>query len=393
MINKAFPVLAMSIFACMLGSGIVVPLLPLYAEDLGAGGLWIGVVYASYPIARVLATPIVGRISDRSGRKRYISIGLFIYGVVSFGFTLVTSAPQLVFLRLLHGVAGAMILPVAQAYVGDISPTGEEGKWMGYANAAFMGGFGFGPLLGGVLSEYLGMDAAFVAMGSLSIIAFVIAIIFLPEITPQRSAAAYPSLRDMAKSTLMSGLISVRLALSMGMATFFAFLPVLAANDLGLSVSLIGTLVATYMLLSAVLAVPFGRIADRLNRKILVVSGCVVSALFLFAVPSGQSFNTLLAIAVVGSIGSAITVPAASALAVQVGREYGMGFSIALLSVAQSVGAAVGPIVGGAVAEYVSLNSAFLLGAVMSVFGAGVFVWLTRRSGWHDGLTHADGLR
>ena len=134
MINKVFPILAISIFSCMLGSGIVVPLLPLYAESLAANGLWIGIIFASYPISRVLATPIVGRISDRSGRKLYISIGLFTYGAISFGFIFTTLTLHLVFLRLLHGIAGAMIFPIAQAYVGDITPTGREGFTMGLFN-------------------------------------------------------------------------------------------------------------------------------------------------------------------------------------------------------------------------------------------------------------------
>ncbi len=370
----------------MLGSGIVIPLLPLYANNLGAGGLWIGIIFASYPVARVLATPIVGRISDRRGRKPFISIGLLAYGVVSFGFIFASTVTQLVFLRLLHGVAGALILPMAQAYVGDLSPPGEEGRWMGYANAAFMAGFGFGPLLGGVLSEYLGMDAAFLAMGSLSIFAFIVATIFLPESISRQSTVSYPSVRDLVRNRLMSGLLIMQLMLTMGGAAFFTFMPLLAANDLGLSTSLIGVLVATFMLLSALLAVPSGRIADRLNRKLLVVVGCAVSSLFLFSVPLGNSFGALLAIAIVGSIGGAITNPAASALTVQVGREYGMGFSIALFSMAQSVGMTVGPIVGGVVTEYASLNYTFLLGGLMPLLGAGLFVWLAKVARQDDPL-------
>ncbi len=149
----------------MLGSGIVVPLLPLYAQSLGASAFWLGVVFASFPIARILATPVFGRLSDRKGRKPLIAIGLLAYGVISFGFAWVNTVFQLASLRFLHGVTGAMILPIAQAYVGDTSPPGEEGKWMGYANAAFMGGFGFGPLMGGVITEHLGMDFAFFTMG------------------------------------------------------------------------------------------------------------------------------------------------------------------------------------------------------------------------------------
>jgi len=233
MIKRAFPILAISIFSCMLGSGIVIPLLPLYAESLGANGFWLGVIFASFPISRVLATPIFGRISDRRGRKQFISIGLFTYGIISFSFIFANTVPQLVLIRLLHGISGALILPVAQAYVGDISPPGEEGKWMGYANAAFLGGFGFGPLMGGVLTEHTGINTTFLAMGSLSLLAFVITILFLPESVPKQSATSYPSFKDLSRSGMMSGLFTFRLTFTMGRATLFTFLPILAANNPG----------------------------------------------------------------------------------------------------------------------------------------------------------------
>ena len=363
----------------MLGSGIVVPLLPLYAESLGANGFWLGVIFASFPVSRILISPVVGRISDRRGRKLFISIGLLAYGIISFGFIFSNTVFHLVLMRLLHGMAGALILPIAQAYVGDIAPPGEEGKWMGYANAAFFSGFGFGPLMGGVLNEHLGISAAFIAMGGLSLLAFVIVIFFLPEITPKQSATSYPSFRDISRSGMVSGLFTVRLTLALGRAIFFTFLPILAAGSLGLRSSLIGTLLAVHILLMSLLGIPSGRMADRLSRKFLVVSGCLVSAVFLVAVPLGQSFGLLLALAVLGSVGSAIAVPAASALAVEEGRKYGMGFSIALFSMALSIGMVVGPIMGGIIIDFAGINSAFYFGAVMTLLGAGLFTWLSNR--------------
>ncbi len=165
----------------------------------------------------------------------------------------------------------------------------------------------------------------------------------------------------------------------MGRAIFFIFLPILAAGNLGLRSSLVGTLLTTHILLILLLGIPSGRIADRLSRRFLVVCGCLVSAFFLVAVPLGQGFGLLLALAVLGSVGSAIAVPAASALAVEEGRKYGMGFSIALLSMSQSIGMVVGPIIGGAVTDFVGINSAFYFGAVMTLLGAGLFTWFTRR--------------
>ncbi len=379
MIKRVFPILALSIFSSMLGAGIVIPLLPLYAESMGASGIWLGAIFAGFSISRTIVTPIFGRLSDRSGRKPFICIGLFFYALISLGFIWADSVSQLVLIRLVHGVAGGMILPIAQAYVGDISPEGEEGKWMGYSNAAFFSGFGFGPLMGGVLTEHLGMDVAFFTMGGLNLLAFFIAVFFLPEISRQKLSASPPlSFKEMSQSGTMVGLFSFRLTLTFGRASFFTFLPVFAATGLGLRPNLIGVLLAVYLLLSSLLGIPAGRIADRFSRRFLVVLGCLISFIYLALVPLAHNFWQLLALCVLGSLGGSIALPAASALTVEEGRKYGMGSAIAVFTVALSIGMAVGPILSGAIVDFTSINSAFYLGAVMALVGAGLFVWFTR---------------
>jgi DHA1 family multidrug resistance protein-like MFS transporter len=374
MIKRAFPILALSIFSSMLGAGIVVPLLPLYAESMGASGFWLGAIFAAYSISRTVVTPLFGRLSDRGGRKPFICIGLLAYAVISLGFVWANSIYQLVLVRLVHGVAGAMILPIAQAYIGDISPEGEEGKWMGYSNAAFFGGFGFGPLMGGVLTEHLGMNFAFITMAGLNLVAFFIAVFFLPEISRKKLAAQpYLSFKEMSRSGKMTGLFGFRLTLTLGRSSFFTFLPVFAAIGLGLRPNLIGVMLAIHILLVSLLGIPSGRIADRLNRRTLVVIGCLVSFAYLALIP--LAYNLL---CILGSFGSAIAVPAASALTVEEGRKFGMGAAIAMFTVALSIGMAVGPILSGLIVDFTSINAAFYFGAVMMLVGAGFFAWFTR---------------
>ncbi len=363
----------------MLGAGIVIPLLPLYAESMGASGLWLGIIFAAFSISRTIFTPIFGRLSDRSGRKLFICIGLFFYALISLGFVWANSVLLLVLIRLVHGVTGAMILPIAQAYIGDISPEGEEGKWMGYSSAAFFSGFGFGPLMGGILTEQMGMNIAFFSMGGLNMLAFFIALFFLPEIS-RKTLAASPNLsfKEMSQSDMMAGLFSFRLTLTFGRAIFFTFLPVFAAFSLGLRPNLIGILLSIYVLLSSLLGIPSGRIADRFSRRSLVVLGCLLSFAYLALVPLAHDFWQLLALCILGSLGGAISLPAASALTVEEGRKYGMGSAIAVFTMALSIGMAVGPILGGVIVDFINIDSAFYFGAVVVLLGAGLFAWFTR---------------
>ncbi len=379
MIRRIFPVLALAIFSSMLGAGIVVPLLPLYAEGMGATGLWLGLIFASFAISRTLVTPFFGRLSDRKGRKLLLVIGLFTYALISFVYVLATEVYQLVLIRLVHGVSGAMILPIAQAYIGDLSPEGEEGKWMGYANAAFFSGFGFGPLMGGMLAAQWGMNLAFITMGVFNLIAFFIAIILLPRSDLRKSATASPlSFMDMRRSSTMVGLFSFRLAIALGRASFFTFLPLLAATRLGLPANLIGLLIAVHVLLMSMLGIAGGRVADIFNRRVLVGIGSIVIFTYLFLVPLAPGFGPLMALCILGSIGSAIATPSVMALTVEEGRKYGMGSAIAAITMAMSIGMAVGPILTGAIVDLIGINAAFYFSAGLALFGAALFMWFTR---------------
>ncbi len=379
MIKKVFPILALSIFSSMLGVGIVAPLLPLYAENLGATGIGIGIIFASFSISRAIFMPITGWLSDRRGRKLFLTIGLLSYSIISLGYIWADSVSQLTLVRLIHGATAGMILPIAQAYIGDIAPEGEEGTWMGYFNAAFFAGFGFGPLIGGVLTDHLGMNFAFSTMGGLNMLAFLIVILFLPEIGQKKTAASlHLSFREMSTSSMVKGLFSFRVAFSLGRGTFATFLPIFAGIYIGLSPTLIGVLLAVNILLMSLFQLYGGYIADRFNRRLLVAVGGLVNLAFLALIPLGSNFWLLLGICALGSLGGAISIPAASALVVEEGKRFGMGSTMAMFTMAFSIGMAIGPLLSGVLADLVNINSVFYFGASMSLVGTSLFIWFTR---------------
>jgi len=379
MIKKVFPVLALSIFSSMLGVGIIAPLLPLYAENLGATGIWLGIIFGGFSISRAVIMPIVGRLSDRSGRKPFLSIGLLSYAIISLGFIWADSVSQLTLVRLIQGAAAGMIIPIAQAYVGDISPEGEEGTWMGYFNAAFFTGFGFGPLMGGVLTDHFGMTVAFSTMSGLNLLAFLIVVLFLPEISHKRMATSpRASFKKMSTSGIVKGLFSYRLSFSMGRGAFATFLPIFAAIYIGLSPTLIGVLLAVNILLMSLLGIYGGNIADRFNRRALVVLGSLTNLTYLVLIPLAGNFWHLLGLCTLGGLGGAISMPAASALIVEEGRKFGMGSTIGIFAMAFSIGMAIGPLLSGVIADLANLDSVFYFAASMGLVGTSLFVWFTR---------------
>ncbi len=363
----------------MLGVGIIAPLLPLYAESLGATGVWLGIIFAGFSISRAIFMPFVGRLSDRSGRKMFLSIGLIAYAIISLGYIWANSVSQLTLVRLVHGVAGGMIIPVAQAYVGDISPVGKEGTWMGYFNAAFFTGFGCGPLMGGALTDHFGMNVAFSAMGGLNLIAFLVVVLFLPKISRRKTATdTHLSFRKMSGSGVVKGLAIFRMTKGLARGSFITFLPIFASIYLGLSLTLIGVLLTVNVLLMALLLAPFGKIADRFNRRGMIILGSLVIFTYLILIPSAHNFWQLLLLCAFGGFGSAISMSAVSALSVKEGRKFGMGSIVAVVGTSLSIGMVIGPILSGVVADFADINSVFYVTAGIVLLGTSAFAWFTR---------------
>ena len=378
-IKRIFPILALSIFSSLLGVGIIAPLLPIYAENLGATGIWLGVIFAGFSISRIFVTPVAGRLSDRRGRKRLLAIGLFAFAVTSFGYIWANSVAGLFLVRFLQGAASGMILPIAQAYIGDIAPEGEEGKWMGYFNATFFTGFGIGPLMGGFLTEQLGMNAAFYAMGGLNLLAFLGVALFLPEISTRKKATDTDlSYKEIASSSIMRGLFSIRLGFATARGALATFLPILAVINLGLSPSLVGILLTVNVLGMSLLQIPSGVFADRFNRKAMVVLGSAIHLIAMVLIPTAGNFWQLLVLCAFLGIGGAVMMPAASALAVDEGKKFGMGMAMATFGMAMSIGMAIGPILAGVMADFLSVSSVFYFATAAVFAGAVAFSRFTR---------------
>jgi len=378
-IEKVFPLLALSTFTAMIGMGVIIPIIPVYVEQMGVTGIWIGILFAVYSGTRVIMAPFIGRLSDRKGRKPLLIAGLIVSIVASLGYIWAGNAWQLVLVRLVHGAAGGMIFPIAMSYIGDLSPEGKEGTWMGYFSATVFIALGVGPLLGGVLTEHFGMTVTFATMSCLGFLAFLLASILLPESRPQQLAdKARVSFRAMLSSGMIQGLLGYRLTLEAGWGAYIGFISILAAR-LGLGPSQIGILLTANILTSSLMMIPFGRIADKVNKKgMIIVSGLVTAASFA-AMPLVGGFWSLLALNVFTGIVGAAEFPPSSALIIAEGRRFGMGSTVAVITMATSAGMVVGPLMGGAILDIADVNTVFYSAGGIMVLGVVLFVCLARR--------------
>ncbi|MFC2018651.1 MFS transporter [Chloroflexota bacterium] len=378
--RRIFAVLALAVFSSMLGAGIIAPLLPIYVDSFGASGLWLGIIFSGFSFSRALLMPFWGRLSDRFGRRPFLVFGLLAVTISSLGYVGANSIYALLLVRLIHGMASAAVMPIAQAYMGDICPKGQEGKWMGFFMAAFFTGFGSGPLLGGILTDHFGMNVAFYTMGALNLIALLLNVVLIPEAQQRKTTTrSNRSFKEIGKSGVVRGLFSLRLTFALARGAFVSFIPIFAGIQLKLSPTQIGLLVGVSMLSMSVLQSVAGRLADRFNRTLLIIVGFVINPiLYMALIPFTTNFYQLLSLSILAGIGGAVGIPALSAMGVGEGRKFGMGSTVALLSMGMSIGMTLGPIIGGLVSDMLSTISVFYFGSIVGIIGIVSFICFSK---------------
>ena len=382
-IARIFSILALATFTGMLGMTIIIPLIPLYMERLTLTPIWVGIIFAVFSGTRMLLAPIIGRLSDRWGRKYFLAIGLLLSVIASLGYIWASTDWQLVLVRIFHGAASGMVYPIAMSYLGDIIPKGSEGKWMGYFNAVVFTSFGLGPLFGGLLAERFGRLITFSAVSGLCLVSLVLVLAALPEsLSRQAAARKEASFKGLPTSGVVLGLFSYRLALEMAWGIWVSFIAVLASRLFGLGPSLIGILLTANVTVSALLMVPFGRVADRTNKRLIIVIGGLGAAVSIAVTPLATGFGFLLALSILAGAVTAAEFPASSAMAVEEGRRYGMGSTMALMNMATSAGMVLGPLLGGGVMEATGVDTTYYVAGGVLVSGVIAFVLLTR---WRRG--------
>lgn len=374
--KKTFNVLFISIFSAMIGLGIVVPLLPFYAESLGASGIWIGAIFSGFSLARAIFMPIIGKMSDKRGRKAFIVFGLLIYTLISLAYVAANSVYSLTLVRIVHGFASAMVIPIAMAYIADLSPKGEEGRYMGTFTVSLFLGMGFGPLLGGIIKDLAGMEAVFLSMAVFSSISLLICLMFLPD---SKGSINRPSLKDVVKNKMMKAVLFFRIMNSFAYGTFMVFLPVIVS--IMFKPSQIGFLISISILTMAFLQRYFGKMADRYRKSYLIVFGLTIVALSMLTIPFLHGFTSLLVVSILVGIGGSISIPSATAIVAIAGREVGQGSAMGAFNTAMSVGMITAPMVSGIVMDFIGINYVFILSGIICLISALVFWIIALKTG------------
>ncbi len=363
-----------AIFIAFVGMGIIVPILPIYAAELGATGFALGVIIAAFALSGGLLQPFVGDLSDRHGKKGFLITGLIIFGLTGYTYTMASSVVHMVIIRILHGACSAMIVPMAMAYMSEISDGQKVGKYMGMLNIAIFAGIGAGPVLGGFFLDFWGRDSAFYAMALLSLISAALVALVLPGrdilAIQEKKDSMLAVFRRMLQSRRVMGILLSRMATMIIMVPTFAFLPILMKTYMTASGTEIGMVIASRTIVNAIFQLPFGNLADRWNKNRLLFIGSTIISIGILSVPFAGTFITLLLLFALIGFGEAISWPAMGALAAEEGHEYGQGAMMGVFNTAMSAGLFVGAMGVGALVDLLGVEWGFYIVALFLFLSA-----------------------
>ncbi|MBA4538725.1 MFS transporter [Bacillus aquiflavi] len=347
--KKALPILFLVMFLVMVGFGIIIPVLPFYAEKIGASPTELGLLMAVYSLMQLIFAPMWGRISDRIGRKPVIMIGI---AGLALSFFLMAISNQLWMLfaaRIIGGFLSSANMPTTMAYVADITTPEDRGKGMGIIGAAVGLGFIFGPAIGGIFSES-SLTTPFYLAGASSLITFFLVMFLLKESLSKESRhQAVTKKRSMWKaftgpaSILFILQLFISLSLS-GLEATFAYYAAEKAN--------IGTKQLGYIFMIMGLAGAFvqGGLVGKMTKKYgegnVIQVGIIISAIGFGLILLVNNFTTAAIFLTIFGIGNGVIRPSVSALLTKTSTA-GHGSATGLLSSFDSLGRIVGPPLGG----------------------------------------------
>jgi multidrug resistance protein len=348
----------------LVGFGIVVPILGRYAERFGAGGLEVGLLFATFSAAQMLFAPVLGRLSDRIGRKPVIVLSLVGTAVGSV-VTGLAGAMWVLFLgRFIDGASGASIA-VAQGAVADIAPPDRRPQLLGMLGAAFGLGFVVGPALGG-LAALGGPHVPFFVAGAIAAVNAVAALFRLPETRPQghvtRQDAAH--VRDM--SPLLRRYAVVALMTTVGFAGFEATFSLFGAERFGLtegSTSIVFLFVG--LALVAVQGGLVGPLTARTGSGPLLRVGLVMVCAGLLALSFAESWALLIVAMVLLSAGSGVASPSLTNLVTEAAPPERRGETLGYQQSVGAFGRIIGPVIAGSIFDGVGAGAPYVLGSVL----------------------------
>ncbi len=368
--------LAISLSILQVGFGIVTPIFPYYIVELGVGGTELGMLAASFAITRIVLAGPLGGLSDKTGRRPVLLGSMIGFAIANVIYAVASNVIVMILARALEGAVSAGFFPAANAFVSDVTVPENRGTAMSYLSAGNMVGFIVGPLIGGVLAQFLGIRLPFI-IAALGTMATFLAI-FVLTTEPERHESKNSDMPKISVREVVTKNTKAYSALGFAMfANMFAIgiLEVAVVLDaverFGITPLGIGMFFGALGLVMIVSNVIFGKMSDASGRKWLIVAGSIVGTVsLLYFIISGDTIDFVIAGSVL-AIGMSMRGPTIQALIADLTDPEHYGSIMGMFGAISNGAYAVSPLIGGILYDqYHTSNEGLIVAATVSLAGA-----------------------
>jgi DHA1 family tetracycline resistance protein-like MFS transporter len=367
-------------FVGYAGFSFMFPVIPLYAANIGAPVSEVGIIVATLSYVTAFFLIPFGMLSDKFGRSKILIGGLTVFTLTPLLYPLCHSTGPLILVRAIHGLGAAAFLPTAIALVVDLTPATRRGTAIGWYTASLQLGLMAGPITGGFLAGRFGFNAAFYGCAAMSSVGLALAISRLRDIAQEpieTTAEVTISPWRWLGHPLAIAVMLAPLLVGLGSGTISSYIP-LYGQRFGLTEANAGAIITALYASSALLRAPSGRLADRIDRKLLLGGGVGISAVAVSLFPFFHGLAQFVIIGILFGIGMGLAMPASLTMAADFSSASGRALSMAIPTCSFQLGMAVGPTVMGFVANSHGYETMFLSCAASLVVGLIIMLGLMR---------------
>jgi len=329
------------------------PTLTWFSEYLQASDFEIGLIAAASTVTGIFVNITAGTLSDIYGRRKLLITSGLIFASAPFLYLVITEVWQLILLRIYHGFATAIFMPVSLAFIADIFAS-ERGEKMGLFSSSTMIGRLLAPIAAGFLVsiQFLApFQLAYLICGLVGLVAMLISFRIKPqEKVEQTTETNRVSIIEGLRAVI--GNPSILTASSAEAATYFSigavetFMPKYS-DDIGIERWITGIIIGLQILTIAIFRPTFGRLSDSYGRKPFIIAGLAVSGVSLIFLPLTADFYKLLLVMIIHGIGSSLTTSSTSPLISELSSQTTLGSGMGALETIKDVGHATGPLIAG----------------------------------------------
>ena len=359
--SRPLLIIFLTILVNLVGFGIIIPLLPFYAQTFGASPLAIGLLFASFSIAQLVASPLLGHWSDTWGRRPVLILSL-LGTVVSFVMmALAHSLAMLFAARIVDGLSGGNIT-TARAYIGDIATDENRAKYFGLLGAAFGLGFVVGPALS-ALFAHVSYTAPIWAAAAITLLATLLAWVWLPETVHRVAATAgspWKALRELGARRHLRVLFAVDFLYWASFAVYQTTFALFGARRFGFDATHIGYTLAAFGVLGVIVqGALVGSVVKRLGEKRTLIIGLVLAALSWGGSALAHSVPVFLLMLVPSAFGLGFCNPSLVSLVSAAAGKHEQGRVQGAAGALESLGRTIGPVWGNGLLQVAGEGAAY----------------------------------